>query len=66
MAGHVSYMVERSGAYRRLVGKPEKKTQHVSHTLGREDNIKMDLQKIGLAGWIGSVWLRKGRCGRRL
>jgi hypothetical protein len=47
-AGHVAHMGERRGAYRALVGKPEKR-----RPLGRpkhkwEDNIKMDLRKVGL------------------
>ena len=46
--------------YRILVGKPEGK-----RPLGRprrrwEDNIKMDLQEVGLGVWIGSSWLRIG------
>jgi len=46
-AGHVARMGERRGVYRVLVGKHEKTRQ-----LGRprprwEDNIKMDLQKVG-------------------
>ena len=53
-AGHVARMGERRGVYRVLVGKPEGK-----RPLGRprrrwEDNIKMDLQKVGCGGmyWI--------------
>ena len=53
-AGHVTHMGERRGVYRVLVGKPEGK-----RPLGRprhrwEDNIKMDLQKLGCGGmdWI--------------
>jgi hypothetical protein len=53
-AGHVARMGERRGAYRALVGKPEGK-----RPLGRlrrrwEDNIKMDLRKVGCGGadWI--------------
>ena len=50
LAGHVSCMGERRGVYRILVGKPERK-----RSLGRpgrkwEDNIKMDLQKVGCGG----------------
>jgi hypothetical protein len=46
-AGHVACMVERRGAHRVLVGKPEG-----HRPLGRprrrwEDNIKMDLQDVG-------------------
>ena len=46
-AGHVACMAEESGVHRVLVGKPEGK-----RPLGRprrrwEDNIKMDIQKVG-------------------
>jgi hypothetical protein len=49
---HVTRVEERRGAYRVLVGKPEEKI-----TLGRpkhrwEDNIKMDLQKVGCGGTL--------------
>ena len=54
-AGHVARMGEWRGAYRVLVGKPEGK-----RPLGRprrrfEDNIRMDLQEVGLGyeDWIG-------------
>ena len=53
-AGHVARMGERKGVYRVLVWKPEGK-----RPLGRprhrwEDNIKMDLEKVGCGGtdWI--------------
>ena len=47
-AGHVAHMGEGRGVYRALVGKPEGK-----RPLGRprrrwEDNIRMDLQEVGL------------------
>jgi hypothetical protein len=52
--GHVARMGEGRGVYRVLVGKPEEK-----RPLGRprrrwEDNIKMDLRKIGIdeVNWI--------------
>jgi hypothetical protein len=55
-------MGERRGIYRVLVGKPEGKRQ-----LGRprrrwEDNIKMDLQKVGCGGmdWIELAQDRDG------
>jgi S-ribosylhomocysteine lyase LuxS involved in autoinducer biosynthesis len=46
-AGHVAPMGQRRGAYKVLVGKPERKRQ-----LGRpkrrwEDKIKMDPQEVG-------------------
>jgi hypothetical protein len=53
-AGHVARMGERRGACRALVGKPEGR-----RPLGRprrrwEDNIKMDLRKVGCGGtdWV--------------
>jgi hypothetical protein len=47
-------MVEKRGAYRILVGRPEGK-----RPLGRprrrwEDNVKMDLQEVG---WEGMDWI---------
>jgi hypothetical protein len=53
-AGHVARMEEKRTAYRILVGKPEGK-----RPLGRpkrrwEDNIRMDLRKIG---WGGMDWI---------
>jgi hypothetical protein len=53
-AGHVARMGERRGAYRALVGKPERR-----RPLGRprrtwEDNIKMDLREVG---WGGMDWI---------
>jgi len=54
MGRDVAWMRQRKGEYRVLVGKPEGK-----RPLGRprrrwEDNIKMDLQKMGCGGmdWI--------------
>ena len=54
-AGHVARMGEGRGVYRVLVGKPEGR-----RPLGRprrrwEDNIRMDLQEVGLGyvDWIG-------------
>ena len=54
-------MGERRGIYRVLVGKPEGK-----RPLGRsrrrwEDNIKMELQEVGV--WTGLNWLRIGTGG---
>jgi hypothetical protein len=52
-AGHVAHMVERRGAYRALVGKPEGR-----RPLGRprrrwEYGIKMDLLDVGWGGGHG-------------
>ena len=59
-AGHVASMGEGRGVHKVLVGKPEGK-----RPLGRprrrwEDNINMDLQKVGWRAWTGSSWLRIG------
>ena len=55
LAGHVARMREGRGVYRVLVGRPEGK-----RPLGRprrrwEDNIRMELQEVGLGyeDWIG-------------
>jgi hypothetical protein len=53
-------MGERRGAYRSLVGKPERR-----RPLGRprrrwEDNIKIDIREFGWGAWTGSIWLRIG------
>jgi len=65
-AGHVARMGEGRGVYRVLVVKPEGK-----RPLGRlrrrwEDNIKMDLQEVGLGVWTGLSWLSIGTGGRHL
>ena len=57
-AGHVARMEEGRGVHWILVGKPNGK-----RSLGRprrrwDDNIKMDLQDVGV--WTGSRWLRIG------
>jgi hypothetical protein len=65
-AGHVARMGAGRGAYRILVGRPEGR-----RPLGRprrrwEDNIKMDLQEVGLGAWTGLIWLRIGTGGELL
>jgi hypothetical protein len=59
----VARMGEGRGAYRILVGRPERRKQ-----LGRprhrwEDNIKMDLQEVGWGAWTGLIWPRIGTGG---
>jgi hypothetical protein len=51
-AWHVARMEERRGAYRDLVGKPERKRPLVRPRCKCEDNIKMDLQEIGWKGGL--------------
>jgi hypothetical protein len=53
-AGHVARMGDRTGTYRVLVGKPEGKRPVGRPRRGWDDNIKMDLQEVGL------IWLRTG------
>ena len=65
-AGHVARMEEGRVVLKVLVGKPEGK-----RPLGRprrrwEDNIKMDLQKVGRGLGTGWSWLRIGTGGGRL
>jgi len=66
-AGHVARMGEERGAYRVLVGKPERKKP-----LGRPRrrcvyNIRMDLQEVGCVGmWTGLGWPRIETGGGRL
>ena len=51
-AGHVACMGEERGAYTVLVGKPEGK-RSMGRPRGRwEDNIKLDLQKVGCGGHL--------------
>jgi hypothetical protein len=47
-AEHVARMGEKRGVYRYLVGKPEGKRPLGRPRLRREDNIKMDLQEVGV------------------
>jgi hypothetical protein len=51
-------MGERRGTYRALVGKPEGRRPLERPRRRWEDDIKMDLQKIGWGPWTGSIWLR--------
>jgi hypothetical protein len=64
-AGHVARMGEGRGVYRFLVGMPEGKRPLKRPRCRWEDNIMMDLRKIGvdeLANWIQ---LAKDRVKRR-
>ena len=58
--GHVARVVEETGVYRVLVGKPKGKRR-----LGRPrsrwvDNIRMDLQEVG-CGYMDWIGLAQGR-----
>jgi hypothetical protein len=52
--GHAAHMEESRDVYRVLIGKPERKRPLVRPRRRWEDNIKMDLQKVGCGGmdWI--------------
>jgi len=55
---------ERRDAYRVLVGKPEGKRQFGRLRLRWEDNIRINIQKVGWgAAWTGLIWLRTGVSG---
>ena len=60
-AGHAAHMGERRGIYKVVVGKPEGKRQLWRSRHRWEDNIKMDIQEVGV--WTGSSWLRIGTDG---
>jgi hypothetical protein len=53
-AGHVARFGERGCAYWVLVGKPGGETPLVRTS---EDNIKIDIQLVGLGAWTGLIWL---------
>jgi hypothetical protein len=56
--GHVVHIGERRGIYRVLVGKPAGMRPFGRPRHRWEDNIKMDIQEVGV--WTGSSWLRIG------
>ena len=66
--GRVSFMGDRKGVYRVMVGKPEEKRQLGRPSHRWEDNIKMDLQEVCWGGgvWTGLIWLRIGTDGGHL
>jgi hypothetical protein len=53
-------MGENRALHRVLVGKLEGKRPLGRPRRRREDNIKMDLQEVGMGAWTGSMWLRIG------
>ena len=66
LEGHVTYMVERRGVHRVLVGKSEGKKPLVRPKHRRKDNINMDFQEVGCGDMTGSMWLRIGTGVRHL
>jgi hypothetical protein len=59
-AGHVARMGEVRGVYRVLFGRPEGKRPVERPRHRWENNIKVDLEKMGSMGRIGFSWLRIG------
>ena len=51
----------RRGAYRALVGRPERKRRLGRPRTRWEDNIKMDLQEVGFKAWTAVIWRRTGK-----
>jgi hypothetical protein len=51
-------MGEESGAYRILVGCPERTRLLARSRHRQEDNIKIDLQEVGWGAWTGLSCLR--------
>jgi hypothetical protein len=50
-------MEVRRATYKVLIGKPEGKRPLVRPRQRWVDNIKVDLQEVGLVAWNGLVWL---------
>jgi hypothetical protein len=60
-------MGERRCVYRILVEKSERERTLEKPRLRWEDNIKMDLQEVGMRwAWTGLIWLRIGTGGGHL
>jgi len=59
-------MGEGRGIYMVVVEKPKGKRPLWRPRLRWEDNIKMDLQKVGCGVWPGSSWLKTGTGGGHL
>jgi len=59
-------MRERRGVNRVLVVKPEGKALLGRPRSSKENNIKMDLQEVGLRVWTGSSWFNIRTCGGHL
>jgi len=64
-AGHVAHMGRSKGAYRVSVGKPERKRPFGRPRLRWED-IKLDLEEVGMGAWAGLIWLKIGTSGGHL
>jgi hypothetical protein len=65
-AEHVARMGEMRNAYKRLVGRPERKRTLGRHRSRWEYSIRMYLRGIGWRVWTGSIWHRIGTSGGQL
>jgi hypothetical protein len=63
MGGACSTYGEKRRAYTMLVGRPEGRRPLGRRRRRWEDNIKTDLQDVGLGSWTGLSWLRIGTGG---
>jgi hypothetical protein len=59
-------MGEGRGIYRVLEGRPNDKGPLGRPRHRREDNIKINLEKVGWGMWTGLIWLRIGAGGVHL
>jgi len=66
MGGPCSKYREMRGAYRILVGSPERNWPLGKSRNRWKDNIKMNLQEVGWRAWTKLVWLRIGTGGVQL
>jgi hypothetical protein len=55
---HVACTGDRRGAYRVLVGKPDKNILLGTPRSRWENDIKINLKKVGWGQWNGLTWLR--------
>jgi len=65
-AGYAARLGERRGVYRALVGKSEGKRPLGTPRIRWEDNIKLDLQVVGVGERTVLVWLSTGTDGGHL
>jgi hypothetical protein len=66
VGGTCSMYWESRGVYMILVRKPEENRPIGKSRCTWEDNIKLDLQEVGMAEWTGSSWFRIGTGGGHL
>ena len=65
-AGHVARMEEGRSAFKTLTGKPTEKRPLEKPRRRWKDNIRMDLEEIGINAGIGLIRLRIGIIGESL